>query len=428
MTKAVFLAFLTLPAILPEAHAAESAIPFSEIESLQGAVQQKTAHYEIADTVRISGPYYVFAVKAAHGEYEVESVAKLTKVCHEIRAIEEYVATPEGKSAWKGAKDHMRQIGQGAKAIVKNPKESGKAIGRALGKTGRQVKNLIKSPFGRRKKKDAEAEASRQARSAGGMLGGKQARALAYKLQVDVYTDNPYMRGLLDSVAKQESKGSLGVSAALFVFAPVAGLGYATKGALTPGAYEEQTELLIRDNHATELKYQLRKRFAEDFGLDKRGDKKQLEELQVFLDNPNYTPREAAYACLYLARLKDAKGIRETVNHLAAVADQATAQFLIRQLELYSAAHQGGRTVSELKTSGTRIVTTGADGKGFALVPYDFVAANEAMNAERDALVDAGVTTFSVTGDAEKAFVEQSDAKGIAVKGLILREDAFHAQ
>ncbi len=127
--------------------AADVTVRFSEIESLKGAVQQKTEHYEIADTVRISGPYYVFDVKAVHGDYEVESVARLTKVCHEIRAIEEYVATPEGQTAWKGAK-----------AIVKNPKESGKAIGRALGKTGRQVKNLIKSPFGRKKKKDAEEE------------------------------------------------------------------------------------------------------------------------------------------------------------------------------------------------------------------------------------------------------------------------------
>lgn len=86
----------------------------------------KTEHFEIAETVKISGPYYVFDVKADHGEYEVESVAKLTKVCHEIRAIEEYRATPEGESAWKGAKDHLGQIGQGAKAIVKNPRESAK--------------------------------------------------------------------------------------------------------------------------------------------------------------------------------------------------------------------------------------------------------------------------------------------------------------
>ena len=427
MKQSLLIASLILSATT--ASAADSAVKFSEIESLKGSVQQKTEHYEIADTVKISGPYYVFEVKADHGEYEVESVAKLTKVCHDIRAIEEYVATPEGKTAWKGAKDHMRQIGQGAKAIVKNPKESGKAIGRALGKTGRQVKNLIKSPFGRKKKKkEAEEEAKKQAKSAGGMMGGKQARTLAYKLQVDVYTDNPYMRGLLDSVAKQEAKGSLGVSAALFVFAPVAGLGYATKGALTPGAYEEQTELLIRDNHATELKYQLRKKFGVDFDLDKRKDKEQLEELQAFLDNPNYTPREVAYGCLYLTRMKDAKGIRETVNHLAAVSEQAAAQFLIRQLELYSAAHQGGQAVAELMSAANRIVAVGDDGKGFALAPYDLAAASESMIAERDALAAGNVKSLKITGDADQAFAEQSAGKGIAITGLLLREDAFRAK
>ncbi len=260
------------------------------------------------------------------------------------------------------------------------------------------------------------------------MMGGKQARTLAYRLQVDAYTDNPYMRGLLDSVAKQEAKGSLGVSAALFVFAPVAGLGYATKGALTPGAYEEQTELLIRDNHATELKYQLRKKFGVDFGLDKRRDKEQLEELQAFLDNPNFTPREVAYGCLYLTRMKNAKGIRETVNQLAGVKEQATAQFLIRQLELYSAAHQGGQSVAQLKTSGARIVAAGSDGKGFALAPYDLAAAGESMNTERDALVSDRVKSLKITGDVDKAFAAQSAGKGIAVGGLLLREEAFKAK
>lgn len=404
--------------------AADATIQFSAIESLKGAVQQKTEHYEISDTVRFSGPYYVFDVKAGHGEYEVESVAKLTKVCHEIRAIEEYVATPEGEGAWKGAKDHMRQIGQGAKAIVKNPKESGKAIGRALGKTGRQVKNLIKSPFKRRKKKDSDEEKKRQAKSAGGMMGGKQARNLAYKLQVDAYTDNPYMRGLLDSVAKQEAKGSIGVSAALFVFAPVAGLGYATKGALTPGAYEEQTELLIRDNHATELKYQLRKKFGVDFDLDKRKDEKQLDELQAFLDNPNYTPREVAYGCLYLTRMQDAKGIRDIVNHLAAVEDMSTAQFLIRQLELYSASHVGGRKISDLKTVGTRIVATQHDGKSFALAPYDLASAS-ALSEERDALQSAGVSSLNVTGDVDESFATESGTKGVSVSGELLKRAEF---
>jgi hypothetical protein len=105
---------------------------------------KKTKHYEIVDPVVVDGNSYTFKIKSPHGEYQVTSITKLLKTCHEIRVIEEYQHTEEGEQVWHGTKEGFKEMGQGAKAVIINPRKSGKAIGVSLAKTGRKIGRFFK--------------------------------------------------------------------------------------------------------------------------------------------------------------------------------------------------------------------------------------------------------------------------------------------
>ncbi len=164
--------------------------------------------FTIDELVRVDEPFYRFIVKSPHGDYDVGSIKDLLKVCYEIRIIEEYRATDQGGQAWDSAGESLKNIGRGAKQIVKNPKESATAFGRAGGKLARGVGRFLKKHLD----KDDEKTEQGEDRSKGGkgFSTGKHARQFAAELGLDVYTDNPYLQTLIQEVAKARAKGSIG--------------------------------------------------------------------------------------------------------------------------------------------------------------------------------------------------------------------------
>ena len=149
------------------------------ISSLNGLLPRTTEHYQIDSTVGLNGAYYQFRVKSAHGDYEVESIKNVLKVCHEITAIEGYKANDEGGEVWKGLSGSVKNLGSGAKTIVTKPNQARKAIGRSLSKTGRWVGRLFKRD---RDEKSSTGEDRDQA--AGGCRDRVQTRHLSDELAV----------------------------------------------------------------------------------------------------------------------------------------------------------------------------------------------------------------------------------------------------
>ena len=150
-------------------------LQFDRISSLNGLLPRTTEHYQIDSTVGLNGAYYQFRVKSAHGDYEVESIKNVLKVCHEITAIEGYKANDEGGEVWKGLSGSVKNL-SGAKTIV-TANQARKAIGRSLSKTGRWVGRLFKRD---RDEKSSTGEDRDQGRRA---LRG---RDTAYDLKLDV--------------------------------------------------------------------------------------------------------------------------------------------------------------------------------------------------------------------------------------------------
>ncbi len=361
-TLAVF-AVSTLPAF-------PATVRFSDIEALTGILPQKTEHYEIDDPVVALPPYYKFSITTKHGAYEIQSIKNLLKACHEIRVMEEYAKTDEGNQAWAGAKDSFKSIGSGAKMIVKDPNAARKAIGRSLSKTARSISRLF-----RKTTKQTEERKSSEGRNrdlgAGGRLYAKTARQFAHRMQLDVYTDNPYAKALLRAVAEQQGAGRAAVGVASFLLSPIPGLRTITRGSLTSDAIDAQTEILITDNTPEELRYQLRKRFIAGWKMSELWNKTEIAEFDAFLANGNFNPRQEAYLARYLTEMKDVAGAREAIRQLGSITTETDADFIAAQYELLFAIHRKKSKLTKLQPIGS--IIGGIDGKGGPLIatPFD---------------------------------------------------------
>ncbi|MGR3293088.1 MAG: hypothetical protein ACUZ9M_03610 [Candidatus Scalindua sp.] len=390
--------------------------------------------FTIGDPVRVDDKSYRFLIKSPHGDYDVVSIKDLLKVCYEIRIIEEYRATEHGGQAWDSAGESLKGIGRGAKQIVKNPKESAKAFGRAGGKLLRGVGRFFKKHLDKDEEKVEENTEQGEDRSKGGkgFATGKHARQFAAELGLDVYSDNPYVQVLIREIAKERAKGSIGTSVGLFFLAPVQGLGVLSNS-LTPDGSDAEIEELITTESPPELKYVLSKKYKEELNFEY----KKKSELKKFLDNPNYTPREQAYLYHYLRQLgkpeegSGVDGLEDVIKHLGKVRKPDEATFALNQMELLSAYQKYAGDLETL-VSVSNILGAVKEGKQmFFIVPYDIVGntadMKKLLNKIADAKKEYGAKKVKlwVTGNTTSGFVSEAKSRGIKVKGNVLQFPYF---
>ncbi len=253
----LFTYLLPLLRNVPAANLPPETVSLSSITGLK-ELSKDNEFFTIDELVRVDEPFYRFNVKSPHGDYDVVSIKALLKICYEIRIIEEYRATEQGGQAWDSAGESLKNIGRGAKQIVKNPKESAKAFGRAGGKLARGVGRFFKKHLDKDDENIEEKTEQGEDRSKGGkgFSTGKHARQFAAELGLDVYTDNPYLQTLIQEVAKERAKGSIGTSVGLFFLAPVQGLGLLSNS-MTQDGSDAEIEKLITTESPPELKYVL---------------------------------------------------------------------------------------------------------------------------------------------------------------------------
>ncbi|MGR3319841.1 MAG: hypothetical protein ACUZ8O_15350 [Candidatus Anammoxibacter sp.] len=398
----------------------------SSITALKN-LSKKNDFYTIGDTAQIDGNYYRFSLTTPHGEYDVLSIKDLLKVCNEIRIIEEFRATDEGEQAWNGAGESLKNIGRGAKQIVKNPKESAKAFKRAGGKLVRGVGRFFSKKLG--KEEDSKTEdGTDRAEGGKGMFVGKQSRLFAAEVGLDVYTDNPYAKTLIAEVAEQRAKGSIGTSVGLFFLAPVAGLGLLSNS-LTPDGFDAETENLISHESPAELRYLITEMYKNQLGIKSEKDNKVLASL---IKNGNYTPREQAYIYFHLKRLtkpvkgNGIEGLMDAIKHLGSVKTPNDATFASTQLELLSAYQQHDKDLARFASTANMLGSINNNKQMFFIIPYDI--ANNSPETQRvldrigNAAESYGVksTELWITGKALKGFIKKAKSKKARVKDNVL--------
>ena len=403
-------------------------LQFDRISSLNGLLPRTTEHYQIDSTVGLNGAYYQFRVKSAHGDYEVESIKNVLKVCHEITAIEGYKANDEGGEVWKGLSGSVKNLGSGAKTIVTKPNQARKAIGRSLSKTGRWVGRLFKRD---RDEKSSTGEDRDQA--AGGKYYGKRARILAYDLKLDVYTENQFARELMHAAAKREAIGRVVITGGLLATA-VPGLYVTLYGALTPDSIDADTELLIRDNLPSELRFQLLRKYTRSHKLDKRKDAKRIAAYRKFLENPNFSPREIAYIANSLKRFSAAANLSTAIAQLGAIDNVADAMFIAGQYELLDVLHKRQSPIKKLLLLGNKIGAMNEAGNIVVPSTLDVATSSaDLKNLRRQILQaksanQAGTATLYTIGSPTLSFANESSKAGLSIRGNLLQLPEFKAK
>jgi len=390
-------------------------VRFSEIQALNGVLPQKTEHYEIESKVDIAPPYYRFEVITSHGPYEVQSIKNLLKVCHEIRVMEEYGKTDEGNQTWKGAKDTFKDIGSGAKMLVKDPNAARKAIGRSLSKTARSI-----GRFFRKSTKKTEERKSSEGRNrdigAGGSLYAKTARQFANRLQLDVYSDNPYAKTLITEVAEDQGAGKAVVGVASFMLVPVPGIRTVTRGSLTSDAIDAETEILITDNTPEELRYQLRKKFSA------ANSRSLTSAFDTFLANANFNPRQTAYLTAYLRVFKSLDQRKEAIGQLGAITTETDADFITSQYEMLTALHLKKSKLKQLVPIGSIIGGLTEDRVLIVPTPFDTASPNDYLTGLVEDIKNAAAKIKAKESRLYLIGAGTGEINGVKIVGNILHD------
>lgn len=417
--RAIFLSLASLP--LSIAMVGAQTVRFDSISTLKDVLPQKTEFYEVEDAVRVEPPYYIFTVNSDHGTYDVQSIRNLLKTCHEIRVMEEYRKTDEGNQTWKGARDSFKDIGSGAKMLVKNPNAARKAIGRSISKSARSL-----GRFFRKKTQEKPERKSSEGRNrdlgAGGLTYAKTARQFSHRMQLDVYTDNPYAKALIGSVAQQQGAGKAAVGVATFLLAPVPGLRTVTRGSLTSDAINAETEILIADNNPDELRYQLKKKFIATHELDEKKDADRIADYDAFLANANFNPRQEAYLAFYLELLSDLPGRDAAIKQLGTIQTETDADLIVSQYEILTAIHRKKTKLTKLVPFGANLTGLTDDGILLLACPFDHLGESEYLSG-----LSAGFLQAKSQAGADKARLviigsAANAPKGIEVAGDVLKD------
>ncbi len=432
MWKRTGILVLSLLFASTAAHAQESAPPvisFDKLWTLHGVVPRKTQWYEIDKAVEILPPYYRFTVRCEHASYVVVSSVRLLKLCHEIQVLEAYRRMKSESEVWEGMRSSARELGHGARQLAVHPGLSGEALMRNLGRSGRSVGRFFARPF---RGTPVASNGIDRSQIPGSGFAAPHARIFAYRHGLDVYSDNPVVREVIAEVAASHWKGSAGVTVASWAVLPF-GIGVITRGAMTPGAWDEEAEVIIRDNAPAELARVLRLRFKNAFALNReiRADRARLREFDRFLANPNYSPREKAYITFELESLNGLARYDEVVRFLAEARTVEQAIFLAQQLELLGAWHRQGEPFYSFAVMGNRVGGLSGAGELVMIMTQDIVDDTDETRMLRRqfsataAVLEAKRASLWLVGTATREFHRVARNDGILLIEGLLADPVF---
>ncbi len=293
-----------------------------------------------------------FKVSSSHANYEVEGVAPLKKLLHEIDVIERVKQENQGSGFFDGFSDSVAKTGSGFVKLVTSPVESGKGLGKAIGKLGHKIGGVFSE--------SAEGEKS----SFGEKVMGSSERELANKFTVDVYTRNPYMRELLARMAKARMGGKGAASVVSFLL-PVAGL---VSIALTASGVNGTADQFVNDSDRGEV-YEANEKAFDKLGIP-------AVKAQALLNSKIYTPREATYLRFYLEKLKSVKGYQQIFEKALKADTVFKAQKILFEAQITADKITEGNGFHEIVCEEEGILINRADSVALASA-FDYLDSSE---------------------------------------------------
>lgn len=185
---------------------------------------------------------------------------------------------------------------------------------------------------------------------------GAHKRAIAARLQMDVYTSNQLAQGLLNKLTRARAAGGAPLGAGFFVERD-------PETKLVRGLVDTDVRRALKDNTQDELR-ELNDRVLATLMIS-------AEVRQRFLDHPAFTPRNTTYIAAYLEHLGSVEGRESFLLAALSAGDETQALFYEQwarmlavydeQVEALEKLSQVGSTVTALTTSGVLVLAQPVD-------------------------------------------------------------------
>ena len=335
----------------------------------------RSVHYEIAEDVTQSRFYYHFNVTSDFGRYAIASLPMLRVRLHEILTLAEVAPTSHKSSASLDRSPPGRRGvgGDSVAGILADPLGTAETL---LGNLAYNLEETLAEP-------EREKPTTRPAVDNGFSLEpGPHKRSAAAQLDVDVYSSNPAIQTLLDTLARARSAGKMRGPIAPTRVLPVGPVAFGS------GVLDERLRSILKNKSAAEIHADIDERLAAA-GVS-------AAERAVFLANRSYTPRTRLYFTRYLGLLKQATGVAQLVQSANSASTETDARAFVnlaRMIAYYELT--GSHIMRIIEHRKFPVMLTDAGALVFAL-PIDHFSWNDG-NAALIASLDRFVTTAGAT-------------------------------
>lgn len=361
----------------------------------------RSVHYEIDENVTRSRFFYHFKVSSDFGSYSIASLPMLRVRLHEIITLAE-VDQPASKSSTSLDRSPPGRRGVGGDSVAEIFADPLGTAGTLLGNLAYNLEETLADP-------DRAGTAVAPAHERDFIVDpGPHKRSAAAQLDVDVYSSNPALQTLLDSLARKRSAGKMRGPIAPTQALQVGPVPFGS------GVLDERLRSVLKNKSAAEINADVEERLAAA-GVS-------AAQRAVFLANRSYTPRTRLYFARYLGLLKQATGIEHIVQSANSASTEADAHAFVnlaRMAAFYELT--GSHIVRIVGHRNYPVMLTDAGVLVFAL-PIDHFSwtdGNAALIASLDSYVaaeGADSTTVLVAGAVTDAAKAEFAARGIRLR------------
>ena len=337
--------------------------PILNAATILSSEKRQSPLYKVEDQVLNNGFMNTYTVNSDFGRFEVVSMPSLTILLHEIDAIAAMKKIERDEVFVESLHQSVKNTVHGVKNLFTEPGETLKGAGQGIkGLFARANESITKSG-------QSDAEDSRTAQ----ILGFSKAKGvIANQFTVSVYTDNPVLEEELESLAKANFFGGLGMAAVQMAVPGGAGVILSASGAV---------RLLNETVNLTpppELRLQNRKKLA-SMGMDE-------DLVQLFINNPAFTPRNQTFYVTALEKLKGAENRDLFILVALQLNDTDTIMHVTRMALMFAAYHKNIGPVKHFHTFSRFVSASLPNNRVMLMLPTDHITWNKEFAGAIDAL------------------------------------------
>ncbi|MBW1713653.1 MAG: hypothetical protein JRJ59_10940 [Deltaproteobacteria bacterium] len=354
----------------------------------------KGTHYKLRPKVFLSGDqsqgqtFFNFEMETEFGLFKIESIPLLHIRIHEANVLGRSEELRGENQVLAGIGESLKQMGTNLIDVITDPVGTIKAIPKWLVKMYKRVRGVAGA--------EKQDRFQHQDSVIEGTLTGGWKRKIAYDLRVDVYTNNPVLRELLQQMANyQAAGGNLLRVASWFVGGPVS----LALQAQRFGGWRKQ----LRDNSAGDLAQYNNERMT-DWGLNQK-------ERDSFQDNPILSPVHKTVVLNAVEQLGSVPGRFLLLEPGRKAKTEAQALLLERTAVRILGYHQKQAPLTEIRL--VRGLFACQDAKGRIVVPF----LSDYLNWSPK-LAELFRRVSGKAGKAQKILLHQARLTPLALKNL----------